>query len=293
MEAPLELVDVRKSYGRVAALRGVSFVASPGRVCGLLGANGAGKSTALRVLLGLAPADGGRALVGGVPFVGLDAPARVVGAVLESVGVRPDRSARDHLRVAARRLGVGIERVDSLLSLVELSDAAGRAAGGYSLGMRQRLAVAFALLGDPAALVLDEPANGLDPPGRRWLGSLLRALAAEGRTVLLSSHVLAEVERLADDVVLLHEGAVLASGPLASLAAGAAEVRTPNGVALAAAVERAGGTASVVRDGLVRVVGLDASALGQAILQAGVEVHELQPRRRLEDVVADLIGPSP
>jgi len=293
MEAPLSLVDVRKSYGRVAALRGVSFTASPGRVCGLLGANGAGKSTALRVLLGLARADSGRALVGGAPFVGLDAPASRVGAVLESVGVRPDRSGRDHLRVAARRLGVGTERVDSLLSLVGLSDAAGRAAGGYSLGMRQRLAVACALLGDPAALVLDEPANGLDPPGRRWLGGLLRELAAEGRTVLLSSHILAEVERLADDVVVLHEGLVLASGPLASLAAGAAEVRTPQVGALARAVAEAGATAELVGEERVRVVGLSAAALGQVILRAGVEVHELQPRRRLEDVVAELIGPAP
>jgi ABC-2 type transport system ATP-binding protein len=290
MEAPLELVDVRKSYGRVVALRGVSFSCAPGRVCGLLGANGAGKSTALRVLLGLVRADSGRALVGGAPFGGLDAPAGVVGAVLESVGVRPDRSGRDHLRVAARRLGVGPARVESLLSLVGLSDAAGRAAGGYSLGMRQRLAVACALLGDPAALVLDEPANGLDPPGRRWLGGLLRDLAAEGRTVLLSSHVLAEVERLADDVVVLHEGLVLASGPLATLAAGAAEVRTPDVGALARAVAEAGGTASLMDGGLVRVVGLDAAALGQVILRAGVEVHELQPRRRLEDVVAELIG---
>jgi ABC-2 type transport system ATP-binding protein len=262
MEAPLELVDVRKSYGRVAALRGVSFAAAPGRVCGLLGANGAGKSTALRVLLGLARADSGRALVGGAPFAGLDAPACVAGAVLESVGLRPDRSGRDHLRVAARRAGVGPGRVDSLLEMVGLADAAGRATGGYSLGMRQRLAVAGALLGDPAALVLDEPANGLDPPGRRWL-------AGEGRTVLLSSHVLAEVERLANDVVLLHEGCVLASGPLASLAAGAAEVHTPHVGALARAVPEAGGSAELVGEERLRVVGLAAGALGQAILAAG------------------------
>jgi ABC-2 type transport system ATP-binding protein len=173
-----------------------------------------------------------------------------------------------------------------------LSDAAGRAAGGYSLGMRQRLAVACALLGDPAALVLDEPANGLDPPGRRWLGGLLRDLAAEGRTVLLSSHVLAEVERLADDVVLLHEGLVLASGPLASLAAGAAEVRTPHVGALARAVAESGGSAELVGEERLRVGGLSAEVLGQVILRAGVEVHELQPRRRLEDVVAELIAPA-
>jgi ABC-2 type transport system ATP-binding protein len=290
MEAPLELVDVRKSFGRVVALRGVSFVARPGRVCGLLGANGAGKSTALRVLLGLARADSGRALVGGVPFGSLAEPARAVGAVLESVGLRPDRSGRDHLRVAARRLGIGIARVDELLSLVGLADAAARPAGGWSLGMRQRLAVAGALLGDPAALVLDEPANGLDPPGRRWLGDMVRGLAGEGRTVLLSSHVLAEVERLADDVVLLHEGRVLAAGALAELAAGAAEVRTPDGTRLAEAVRSAGGTAEPLGDGRLRVRGLDAAALGQAILRAGVEVHELQPQRRLEDVVAELIG---
>jgi ABC-2 type transport system ATP-binding protein len=158
--------------------------------------------------------------------------------------------------------------------------------------MRQRLAVACALLGDPAALVLDEPANGLDPPGRRWLGGLLRSLAGEGRTVLLSSHVLAEVERLADDVVLLHEGRVLASGPLASLAAGAAEVRTPHVGALARAVEDAGGTASVIGEEQLRVIGLSAAALGQVILTADAEVHELQPRRRLEDVVAELIPPG-
>ena len=158
--------------------------------------------------------------------------------------------------------------------------------------MRQRLAVACALLGDPSALVLDEPANGLDPPGRRWLGGLLRDLAAEGRTVLLSSHVLAEVERLADDVVLLHEGLVLASGPLASLAAGAAEVRTPHVGALARTVAEAGGTTELVGEECLRVAGLDATTLGQLILRAGVEVHELQPRRRLEDVVAELIGPA-
>jgi ABC-2 type transport system ATP-binding protein len=287
----LELVDVHKRYGRVAALRGVSFGAAPGRLCGLLGANGAGKSTALRVLLGLAHADAGRALVGGVPFARLPAPASSVGVVLESVGLRPDRGGRDHLRVAARRLGLGERRVDELIGEVGLVDAARRPAGGYSLGMRQRLAVAVALLGDPAALVLDEPANGLDPPGRRWLGELLRGLARDGRTVLLSSHVLAEVERLADDVVLLHEGRVLASGPLAELSAGAAEVRTSDGARLARAVNEAGGHATALGDGRLRLHGLDEAALGQAILRAGAEVHELQPRRRLEDVVAELTEP--
>jgi ABC-2 type transport system ATP-binding protein len=144
----------------------------------------------------------------------LDTPACIVGAVLESVGLRPDRSGRDHLRVAARRLGVGSGRVDSLLETVGLADSAGRAAGGYSLGMRQRLAVACALLGDPAALVLDEPANGLDPPGIRWIRDLMRAQAARGRTVLVSSHVLAEVVLSADDVVVISDGVLRAAGPV-------------------------------------------------------------------------------
>lgn len=287
MEAALELLEVHKRFGDVEALRGVSLRAAPGRVCGLLGANAAGKSTALRFLLGLARPDAGRALVAGVPFAALASPARTVGAVLESVGLRPDRSGRDHLRVAARRIGVPVARVDELLELVDLANAARRPVGGWSLGMRQRLAVATALLGEPVALVLDEPANGLDPPGRRWLADLLRGLARAGHTVLLSSHALAEVERLADDVVLLHEGRVLASGPLERLQAGTAEVRTPDAARLARAVTEAGGSASAAGDGRLSVRGLDAAALGQAILRAGVEVHELQ-RRRLEDVVAEL-----
>jgi ABC-2 type transport system ATP-binding protein len=216
--ATLSVERLVKRYGSVTAVDDVSFEVGPGRVTAFLGPNGAGKTTTLRTLLGLARPTSGRALVRGVPYAALERPRRVVGAVLENTAAHPGRRGRDHLRVLARPAGVGETRVAEVLDAVGLTADAGRRVGGYSLGMRQRLGIAGALLGDPEVLVLDEPANGLDPGGMAWLRGLLRELAAQGRTVVLSSHVLSEVAQTADDVVVLHRGGLRYSGPLDRLA---------------------------------------------------------------------------
>jgi ABC-2 type transport system ATP-binding protein len=213
-------IDVRgltKEYQGVKVVDDVSFAAEPGRVTGFLGPNGTGKTTTLRMLLGLVEPTGGAATVGGARYAGLPEPALRVGAVLEASGAHEGRTGRDHLRVICVAAGIPLARADTVLAAVGLTRAANRTAGGYSLGMRQRLAVAAALLGDPQVLVLDEPGNGLDPEGIRWMRELLRALAADGRTVLVSSHQLAEIEQLADDLVIIAAGRVVATGTLASV----------------------------------------------------------------------------
>jgi ABC-2 type transport system ATP-binding protein len=207
-----------KRYGSLTAVDDLTFELRAGRVTAFLGPNGAGKTTTLRLLLGLARPTAGRALIGGRPYAELPCPRRVVGAVLEDAAVHTGRRGRDHLRILARPAGVPAERVAEVLEAVGLADAAHRRVGGYSLGMRQRLAVAGALLGDPGVLVLDEPANGLDPGGMAWLRGLLREQAAVGRTVVLSSHVLSEVAQTVDDVVVLHRGVLKYAGPLDALA---------------------------------------------------------------------------
>jgi ABC-2 type transport system ATP-binding protein len=206
-----------KRFGPVTAVRDLTFDVPAGRVTGFLGPNGAGKSTTLRMILGLVRPTDGEALIGGRRYADLPAPRRSVGAVLETTGFHPGRRGRDHLRVAARAAGLPTGRVDEVLDRVGLTAAAGRRVRGYSLGMRQRLGLAGALLGDPRVLVLDEPANGLDPAGMAWLRDLLRALAAEGRTVLFSSHVLSEVAQTVDHLVIVHDGALGYAGPLADL----------------------------------------------------------------------------
>jgi ABC-2 type transport system ATP-binding protein len=213
------VAGLSKRYGAVTAVDDVTFELAEGRVTAFLGPNGAGKTTTLRLVLGLARPSSGRALVGGVPYARLRQPRRVVGAVLENTAAHPGRRGRDHLRVLAGAAGADDARVDELLDRVGLSPAdARRRVGGYSLGMRQRLGIAGALLGDPEVLILDEPANGLDPGGMAWLRGLLRDVAAQGRTVVLSSHVLSEVAQTADDVVVLHRGVLRYSGPLGALA---------------------------------------------------------------------------
>jgi ABC-2 type transport system ATP-binding protein len=206
-----------KRYGQLAAVDGVTFSLEPGTVTGFLGPNGAGKTTTLRLLLGLAEPTAGEALVFGRRYQELDQPIRLIGAVLESGDFHPARSGRDHLRALALAAGVPVSRVDEVLEIVELSGAAGRLVRTYSLGMRQRLGLAAALLGDPELLILDEPANGLDPAGVRWLRTFLRALAAENRTVLVSSHLLAEVAQTVDQVLIIDHGRLLASGRLDEL----------------------------------------------------------------------------
>jgi ABC-2 type transport system ATP-binding protein len=206
-----------KQYGEVTAVSGITFSLEPGTVTGFLGPNGAGKTTTLRMLLGLAEPTAGQALVFGRRYRDLEQPTRRVGAVLESTDYHPSRSGRDHLRTLALAAELPLNRVDEVLELVELRPAAGRRVRTYSLGMRQRLGVAAALLGDPELLVLDEPANGLDPAGVRWLRTFLQGLAASGRTVLVSSHLLAEVAQTVDQVVIIDHGRLLASGPLDEL----------------------------------------------------------------------------
>jgi ABC-2 type transport system ATP-binding protein len=206
-----------KRFGAVLAVDGLTFDVAPGRVTGFLGPNGAGKTTTLRILLGLVRATAGTALIDGRSYAELPEPRRAVGAVLEAGGFHPGRRGRDHLRIVARSSGIDDERVDQVLGQVGLAGAAARRVGGYSLGMRQRLGLAAALLGDPRVLVLDEPANGLDPGGMAWLRELLRGQASRGAAVIVSSHVLSEIAQTADDVVIVSEGRLRYAGPLAGL----------------------------------------------------------------------------
>jgi ABC-2 type transport system ATP-binding protein len=212
-----------KRFGRTTAVSDLTFEVPAGQVTGFLGPNGAGKTTTLRVLLGLVRPTAGVALIHGRHYAELPHPRRVVGAVLEATGFHPGRRGRDHLRLLAQVTGVPVTRVDEVLELVELGAVAGRRVGGYSLGMRQRLGLAAALLGDPAVLILDEPANGLDPAGVAWLRGLLRRLAADGRTVLVSSHALSEMAQTVDRVVIIHEGRLRFAGALDALGPGSLE----------------------------------------------------------------------
>jgi ABC-2 type transport system ATP-binding protein len=214
MAHAIEVSGLSKRFGPVLAVDDLTFTADEGRVVGFLGPNGAGKTTTLRMLLGLVNPTAGNATVQGQAYGQLEDPVHTVGAVLDGGMLHPGRSGRNHLRALGRSAGVADSRVEELLELVALKDAANRRAGGYSLGMRQRLGLAAALLGDPHVLVLDEPANGLDPQGIRWLRDFLRTLASEGRAVLVSSHVLAEVAQTADDVVVINKGRSVAQAPL-------------------------------------------------------------------------------
>jgi ABC-2 type transport system ATP-binding protein len=240
---PLEARGLTKRFGSTTAADDLTFAVEAGRITGFLGPNGAGKTTTLRMLLGLVHPTSGEALVDGVPYRKLAEPARVVGAVLEASSYHPTRSGRNHLRVLATAAGVPSARVDETLEEVELSDVARKRVETYSLGMRQRLSVAAALLGDPRLLVLDEPANGLDPEGIRWLRDFLRAFAGRGGTVFISSHALAEVAQLADKVVIIHKAKLVAHEPLAALTArtaGGTIVRSPDAERLRARLSAAG-----------------------------------------------------
>jgi ABC-2 type transport system ATP-binding protein len=287
--------DLRKSYGALAAVAGIDFEVRRGEVFGLLGPNGAGKTTTLRMLLSLARPTAGYATVVGRPYTKLDDPVRTVGANLEVAGAHPGRSGRNHLRSLAAMAGLPRGRVEEVLRLVELEDAADRRFGKYSMGMRQRLGLASTLLGDPSVLVLDEPANGLDPRGIRWLRDFLRAMAGEGRTVLVSSHVLAEVAQTVDDVVVINRGRMVMQGPVSQLTgSGSVRVRTPQPVELSAALERAGLASTRQSDGSVLVEAPDAAHVGELAFRAGVPLHELTPlATSLEEAFLALTSDSP
>jgi ABC-2 type transport system ATP-binding protein len=292
--APVEFRDFSKRFGKVAAVEHLSFDIQPGRVTGFLGPNGAGKSTTLRSLLGLARPSSGSATFDGQRYDELERPAARVGAVLEDASFHPGRSARNHLRVLAATGGHPAGRVDEVLSVVGLSDAAGRRVKGYSMGMRQRLAIAAALLGDPEVLILDEPTNGLDPPGISWLRGLLREQAASGRTVLISSHVLAEVAQSVDDVVVIADGQLRAQGTLEEVLGGddgpATEVRAQDPIRLTGALERLGHR--VERNGdVLHVLGATPAEVGEIAGHERLPVLGLAPRARsLEEAFLALTG---
>jgi ABC-2 type transport system ATP-binding protein len=277
----VEVRGLSKSFGAVRAVADLSFTVEPASITGFLGPNGAGKTTTLRMTLGLEQPDAGTATFDGVAYADLPAPVRTVGAVLETA-FHPARSGRNHLRVYCRAAGLPVTRADEVLAQVGLADAGRRRAGGYSLGMRQRLALATALLGDPAVLVLDEPANGLDPEGIHWLRGFLRHLAhGEGRTVLVSSHLLAEMEQTADRVVIVGAGRLVREGSLAELRSGAQSsgavlVRSPEAGRLAEVLGAAGFAVAPSEDGRVTVTGTTPDAVGAQAFRAGVELHELR-----------------
>jgi ABC-2 type transport system ATP-binding protein len=264
-----------KRFGSVAAVESLDFTVEPGRVTGFLGPNGAGKTTTLRMLLGLVAATSGRATIGGRAYADLPQPMLSVGASLEAA-FHPGRSGRAHLAVVASAAGIPRERVGAVLELTGMTPYADRRVGGYSLGMRQRLGLATALLGDPGVLVLDEPINGLDPEGIRWIRSFLRALADEGRTILVSSHLLSEVQQTVDDVVVIAGGRLRFVGPLAGLERSAATgsvVDAPDRAALAAALTAAGLEPRATPDGLT--VDRDPAEVGRIALAAGVALNAL------------------
>jgi ABC-2 type transport system ATP-binding protein len=264
-----------------------------GRVTGFLGPNGAGKTTTLRMLLGLVTPTAGTATIGGRRYVEITDPIRQVGAVLEASSAHRGRTGRNHLRMICVAAGLPESRADEALELVGLTPAARRKFKGYSLGMRQRLGIAAAMLGDPRVLVLDEPANGLDPEGIRWMRDLLKALAAEGRTVLVSSHLLGEMQLLADDVVIMAAGKLIRQGTvddvLGSMSTAQVRVRTPQPAELIAALDPLQATVSPQPDGSLLVSGAEAAAVGHAAFTAKIELHELIGERGdLEQVFLQL-----
>ena len=294
--AAIEIQGLSKRFGSVRAVSDLSFEVRAGRITGFLGPNGAGKSTTIRMLLGLVGIDSGTALIDGRVYNDLEHPSGHVGAVLEDASFHPGRSGRNHLRILAAAGDHPRERVDEVLELTGIADAGNRRVKGYSMGMRQRLAIAAALLGDPEVLILDEPANGLDPPGIRWMRDLLRAEAEKGRAVLVSSHLLSEVSQTADDVVVIAKGELRASGPLDEVVgqgAGTATIRVaaPDAAALAGALDAAGIAHRGGSSGALLVTGSTGEAVGAAANAKGVALSELtEVSRSLEDVFLELTG---
>jgi ABC-2 type transport system ATP-binding protein len=287
----LELDHVRKRYGQTVAVDDLSFRVEPGLVTGFLGPNGSGKSTTMKILLDLASADHGWATIGGSRYRELVDPPRTVGVILEPNAFHPARSGRNHLRVLADGAGIPGDRIDEMLLMVGLEDSADRMVGTYSLGMRQRLGLAAAVLGDPPVLVLDEPANGLDPEGIRWLRNLLRSRAANGNTVFVSSHLLAEVEHLADQVVVINHGRLVTTGAISDLRKVGTSVRTPSPEQLTDILKAADCAVQVRTDGSLLVRGLTTAEIGDRAFAGGISLHELSPHvGSLEDLFLGWTG---
>ncbi|RLP84429.1 MULTISPECIES: ABC transporter ATP-binding protein [unclassified Micromonospora] len=293
-DGQITVSGLTKQYKNVRAVNNLSFTVAPGRVTGFLGPNGAGKTTTLRMLLNLVTPTAGTATISGHRYADLSDPLRHVGAILEASSAHKGRTGINHLRVICAAAGLPKQRADEALALVGLTPAAKRKFKGYSLGMKQRLGIAAAMLGDPRVLILDEPANGLDPEGIRWMRGFLKNLAHEGRTVLVSSHLLSEMQLLADDVVIIAAGQLVRQGPvdqvLGSMAQGArVRVRTPHAEALITALKAQSATVDTDEQGVLLVGGVDAPTIGRAALTAGVELHELTTERPdLERVFLEL-----
>ncbi|HWS38637.1 MAG TPA: ATP-binding cassette domain-containing protein [Actinoplanes sp.] len=290
----IELQELTKQYGPTTAVDRLSFEVRPGVVTGFLGPNGAGKSTTMRMMLGLHRPTSGVALINGRRYDRIRHPLHEVGAVLDADAAHPGRSAGTHLACLARSNGIGRARVREVLRQVGLESVAGKRVGGFSLGMRQRLGIAGALLGDPAVVLLDEPVNGLDAAGIRWIRSTLRSLAAEGRTVLLSSHLMSEMAVTVDRVLIIGRGRLLEDTSVREMQDRFERdvlVRTPRPGELTAVLTRLGATVRATGDGDLVAVGVDAPAIGDAAAYAGIPLHALTPRSAtLEDVYLQMTG---
>ncbi|HEY7762467.1 MAG TPA: ATP-binding cassette domain-containing protein [Actinomycetota bacterium] len=291
----IEVVGLTKRFGAITAVDGLSFTVEQGQITGFLGPNGAGKTTTMRVLLGLAAPTEGEALVLGRRYAALDRPTNRVGALLESTGFHPGRTGRAHLRIAARSGRIDLARVGAVLEQVAMQEYADRRAGGYSSGMRQRLGLATALLGDPEVLVLDEPGNGLDPAGVAWLRGFLRAFADAGRAVLVSSHLLAEMAQTVDRLVVINEGRLVREGPVDAITSTIARdvvVRSPDASRLRRALQEAGASVSDGDDASsFSVTGLAIERVGEVASAEGVVLHELRERAAsLEQAFLQLTG---
>jgi len=276
---PIEISGLSKHFGSILAVDNLSFTVQPGRVTGFLGPNGSGKTTTLRMLLGLVNPSSGTATIGGESYRHMANPATRVGAVLEATSFHPSRRARAHLRAVARACGQSDARVDTTLELVGLKDDAKRKVGGFSLGMRQRLELAGALIGDPAVLILDEPSNGLDPQGIAWLRDFMRYLAGEGKTVLVSSHLLSEMAQTIDEVVILSHGVLRAQGPLeeitSNLSASVMRVRSPEGERLRQVLTEAGLAFTALAADQIAVHNVTPVLLGPLLAQHKIVLYEL------------------
>jgi ABC-2 type transport system ATP-binding protein len=293
----IELRGVSKSYGKKTAVRDLSFTVAPGRVTGFLGPNGSGKSTTMRLVLGLDSPDRGEALVNGKRYRDHRAPLHQVGALLEASSIHTGRSARDHLLAMAQTHGLGRDRVEAMIELVGLAGVARKRAGTFSLGMRQRLGIASALLADPRVVMLDEPINGLDPEGILWVRNLLKSLAAEGRTIFISSHLMSEMALTADHLIVIGKGELIADVGVRELIRGASShsvrVRSPEAERLGEAIAGPEVRVRGLGTDLIEVRGVEAEEIGAAALEARIVLHELAPRQAsLEDAFMELTGES-
>ena len=293
MEATIEVTGLRKRFGSAPALDGMSFIAAPGQVTGFVGPNGAGKSTTMRIILGLDAADEGTALIGGRPYHTLRRPLSHVGALLDAAALQPSRSARNHLLWLAHSQGLGGARADEVLRLTGLESAARRKAGGYSLGMRQRLGIAAALLGDPPVLMMDEPFNGMDPEGIAWVRGFLRSLAAQGRAVLVSSHLMSELQDTADHLVVIGRGRVIADTSVAALIEAASgdrvELRTAARTEAMTVLAHAGATVAATAPDALTISGLPAEKIVAALTDSHIPFTEVAAHRAsLEEAYMEL-----